>query len=56
MGQLDKIEQSNDGIQYKNFGEDKFQRTERSVRSVAKVFSVQDLSINNDLAEFVDSL
>ena len=57
LGQVDKVERGDDSkirrvwIRYKNYGESKFQRTERSIRSVVKLFSLEDASVHEDLAE-----
>ena len=57
VGKVDEVERDADRrirrlwIKYKNFNDEKFQTTERSVRSVVKLFSLEDASIQEDLAE-----
>ena len=57
VGKVSKIERGKDGkvrrvwIQYKNFNENTFQVTERSARSVIKIFSLLDSSVQEDLLE-----
>ena len=57
IGKVDEIERSADNIirrvwvKYRNAGERHFQRTDRSVRSLIKIFSLLDSSIQEDLAE-----
>ena len=57
VGRIDKLERGKDQkirrvwIRYKNAGEDNFQVTERSARSVIKIFSLVDSSVQEDLME-----
>ena len=57
VGKVSKLERGKDGkvrrvwIQYKNFNENNFQVTERSARSVIKIFSLSDSSVQEDLLE-----
>ena len=57
VGEIDDLERGSDGkirrvwVKYKNFGEDCYQKTERSVRSLIKLFSLADTSIQEDLQE-----
>ena len=55
VGRIDNLERGKDQkirrvwIRYKNAGEDNFQVTERSARSVIKIFSLADSSVQEDL-------
>ena len=57
VGRIDKLERGKDQkirrvwIRYKNASEDNFQVTERSARSVIKIFSLADSSVQEDLME-----
>ena len=57
VGDIDELERSSDNkirrvwVKYKNIDETGFQRTERSVRALVKIFSINDLSIQEDLLE-----
>ena len=57
IGQVEQVNKGPDGkvrsavIKYKNSNEKHFQFTDRAVRSLVKIFSLGDASINEDLAE-----
>ena len=57
VGKVDRLESGKDKkirrvwIKYQNFGESGYQLTERSIRSVIKIFSLSDASIQEDLLE-----
>ena len=57
VGEVDKLEHGSDGkirrvwVKYRNVGESGYQTTERSIRSLIKIFSLMDTSIQEDLLE-----
>ena len=57
VGEVNDLERGKDNkirrvwVKYRNVGESNFQKTERSVRSLIKIFSLLDSSIQEDLGE-----